>query len=146
MRSGRENQPFWHVEPAAHPEDLLSRVIKRLGFEKELVLIKRHLKFFSMLFAVFLVLSIFAFIGVEHVLQESSFGPFLSLLFSDPGIIIKYWHSFMFAAFESVPGVTISALLFSIAFLMLFMRLIAVAIEKMFVTANSIKKQKYGNE
>jgi len=128
------------------PKGLFSRIIKRLGLEKELILVKRYLGFFTGLLVIFLFLSVFAFIGIKHVLAESSLESFISLIFSDPGIVIKYWHSFAFAAFESMPGITATALLFSVAFLMLFVRLVALTFEKLFIVIKSINKQKYGHK
>lgn len=146
MRDDQENRPFENIASETPPRGLFSRVIKRLGLEKELALIKNNLKFFSALLVIFLFLSVFALIGMKHILAESSFGPFVSLVFSDPGIVIKYWRSFAFAAFESMPGITAAALFFSVAFLMLFIRLAVFTFEKLFITIKSINKQKYGHK
>ena len=146
MRDSQKDRPFEYKASEAPPRGLFSRIIRRLGLEKELLLIKRYSKFFTALLGIFVILSVFAFIGVRHVLADSSFGPFISLIFSDPGIVIKYWHSFAFAAFESMPGITASALLFSIAFLILFARLLVLAIEKTSFIIKSINKQKYGHK
>ena len=145
MRDNQEKS-FEYEALAAPPRSLFSRIIKRLGLEKELALIKGNLKFFSTLLVIFLVLSVFAFIGVKYVLAESSFGPFISLMFSDPGVVIKYWHSFTFAAFESMPGITAAALFLSVAFMILFIRLAAFAVERFFIIIKSINKQKYGHK
>lgn len=146
MRDERENQPFEYVASVTPPRGLLSRVIKRLGLEKELVLVRGNLKFFTTLLVMFLILSVFAVIGVKHVLATSSFGPFLYLVLSDPSVVIKYWHSFLFAAFESIPGIAIAGLVFSLAFLMLFVRFVVFAIEKIAVLIKLINKQKYGHK
>lgn len=126
------------------PKDLFSRIIQRLGLEKELALVRGNLTFFSTLLVIFCVLSIFAFIGVRHVLAESSFGPFVALIFSDPSIVIKYWQSFLFATFESMPGMIAAGLLFSIAFLLLCIRLAAASVERFLAITKSIHKQTYG--
>lgn len=146
MRDKQENQPFEYMASVTPPRGLFSRVIKRLGFEKELVLVRGNLKFFTTLLVMFLILSVFAVIGVKHVLSTSSFGPFLYLVLSDPSVVIKYWHSFLFAAFESMPGIAIAGLIFSLAFLMLFVRFAVFAIEKTAVLIKSINKQKYGHK
>lgn len=145
MRDSQE-KPFEYEASVTPPRGLFSRIIKRLGLEKELILIKRHLGFFTSLLVIFLILSIFAVIGIRQVLAESSFGQFVSLIFSDPSVVIKYWHSFLFASFESMPGITATALLFSVALLMLFVRFTAIAIERLFITIKSINKQKYGHK
>src|SRR3989344_5528737 len=137
---------FDSISPIRPPRGLFSRIIIHLGLEKELILIKGNLKFFSALLVIFLVLTVFAFIGVKHVLAESSFGPFVSLVFYDPGVVIKYWHSFTFAAFESMPGITGMILFLSVAFFILFIRLAAFAVERFFIVIKSINKQKYGHK
>jgi hypothetical protein len=135
-----------HVpKPSLVPRGLFSRIIKRLGLEKELAIIKRHLMIFLAFSGIFLILSIFAFIGIKHVLATSSFGPYLSLVYSDPGIVIKYWHSFLFAAFESMPGIAISGFIFSLAFLALLIRFVVFAIDKTATLIKSINKQKYSD-
>ena len=144
-----EEIPGWlkhALKPSPVPHGLFSRIIKRLGLEKELIIVKRYLGFLTGLLVIFLFLSVFAFIGIKHVLAESSLEPFISLIFSDPGIVIKYWHSFAYAAFESMPGVTATALFISVAFLLLFIRLAAFSFEKLFIVIRSINKQKYGHE
>lgn len=141
-----KEESFENISPVRPPRGLFSHIISRLGLEKELAIVQRHLKFFTVLFGIFLILSIFAFIGVKHVLATSSFGPFLYLAFSDPGVVIKYWHSFLFAAFESMPGIVIAGLIFSLAFLMLFVRFAVFAIEKTAILIKSINKQKYGRK
>ena len=162
MRDKQVNQPFEYEtsvtpeaipgrlkhapKPSLVPRGLFSRIIKRLGLEKELAIVRENLKFFTTLLVMFLVLSVFAFIGIKDVLATSNFGPFLYLAFSDPGIIIKYWHSFLFAAFESMPGVAIAGLIFSLAFLILFVRFAVFAIEKTAILIKSINKQKYGHK
>jgi hypothetical protein len=142
MRDNQENS-FEHISPTTPPRGLFSRVMKRLGLEKEMALVKRHLGFFVALFIIFLVLSVFAYVGIKQVLAESSFGPFVSLLFSDPAIVIKYWQNFILATFESMPGVATTALFLSMAFLLLFVRFSALAIERLFIVFKLINKQKY---
>jgi len=162
MREDHQDKPFEYIasvtpeaiperlkhapKPSLVPRDLFSRIMKRLGLEKELYLVKRHLGFFVTLLIIFSVLSVFAFIGVKQVLVESSFGFFISLIFSDPGIVIKYWHSFIFSVFESMPGITATVLLLSVTSLMLFIRLAALGVEKVFIIIKLINKQRYGHK
>lgn len=137
MRSNNSSLP---------PKDLFPRIIKRLGLEKELSLVKRYAGFFSVLLIVFIVLSIFAFIGVKSVLKESGLLPFLSLIVSDPFMVVKYWDSFLFLVFESAPGFALAGLIFSFAFTMLFARFVFFAIDKISNNLKLIAKQKYGNK
>ncbi len=137
MRSNNSSLP---------PKDLFPRIIKRLGLEKELILVKKNAEFFSVLLIIFIVLSVFAFIGVKSVLKESGFLPFFSLVFSDPGMVVNYWDSFLFLIFESAPGFLFAGFIFSFALVMLFARFVFFAIDKIFNTLKLITNQKYGNK
>lgn len=128
------------------PKNLFSLIIKRLRLEKEIALIKNNLRFFSVLLVIFVFLSFFTFMGLKNVLEESNFGSFFSLIFSDPKIVIKYWHSFVFAVFETIPGIMTGLLFLFLAFLLFFARFITIAIEKLFITIKSINRQKYGHK
>ncbi len=138
-----ERRIFTRISPAAPPRGLFSRIIKRLGLEKQLQIVRRHLGFFAALLGVFLFLSIFAFVGLRQVLTESSFGPYLSLILSDPGIALKYWDSFLFSIFESMPGAGIALLLTALALLLLLIKSTSSSLEKFYLVIKSIKKQKY---
>ena len=138
--------PYMNNNSPLPPKDLFPRIMKRLGLEKELVLVKRYAGFFSVLLTIFVVLSIFAFIGVKSVLKESGFLPFISLIFSDLGMVVKYWDSFLFLIFESAPGFVFAGFIFSLAFAMLFARLVLFAIDKILNTLKLISNQKYGNK
>ena len=126
------------------PRGLFSRIIKRLGLEKDMELIKTHLGFFTALFGAFLVLSVFAVIGLRQVLAESNFGPFISLVFSDPGMVLKYWQSFSLSIFESAPGFYITTVLTLSALILLFIKLTAEYLGRLSLTLRAVKKQKNG--
>jgi hypothetical protein len=143
MREARENRRFEYAASVTPPRGLFSRIIKRLGLEKQLRIVRRHLGFFAALLGIFLFLSGFAFIGLRQVLAESSFGPYLSLIFSDPGIVLKYWDSFLFSIFESMPGAGIALFLVAFALLLSFVKLASSSLEKFYLVVKSIKKQKY---
>ncbi len=130
-------------KPSLVPRGLFSRIIKRLKLERQLRIVQKHLGFFAVLLGVFLFLSIFAFVGLKQVLAESSFGPYLSLVFSDPGIVLKYWNSFLFSVFESMPGTGIALFLTAFAFLLLLVKLASSSLEKFYLVVKSVRKQKY---
>ena len=112
------------------PEGLVSRIMRRLGLEQQLRIVRRHAGFFAGLTLVFGVLFIFAIIGFREVMTESSFGPYVSLIFSDPGAVARYWHSFVLSLEESLPGLSLALLLFVSAVVLLMIRLVARAGEK----------------
>jgi len=128
------------------PRGLFARIIKRLGLEKQLRTIKRNLGFFIGGLVFFVLLSVFAVIGLHEVLAESSFGPYLSLVFSDPWMVLKNWHSFTFSIFESVPGANLVILLFVVAVLLTFVRLVSIYFNKFLSIIKNINKKQYGHK
>ncbi len=142
MREAEKN-PRSGKAPEELPRGLFSHIIKRLGFEKELIFVKRYILFFSCLLVAFILLSALAFIGIREVLARSSFGPFLSLIFSDPVIVVLHWKSFVLAFAESMPLLSLSLLLFALAFMLLFLRWSVYGLEKFFILMRKINSQKY---
>lgn len=136
-----ERRIFTRISPATPPRGLFSRIIKRLKLEKQLRLVKKHLAFFASFFVVFLILSVFAFIGFKHVLAESDLGPFVSLMFSDPGMVLKYWQSFALSVFESAPAGMIFILLITVSFLLFLAKFLGASFEKFSLLARSIRKR-----
>ncbi len=135
------------MEETKAPRGLFARIMKRLGLERQLQIIKRNLGFFVGGLVVFVFLSVFAVIGLHEVLAESSFGPYLSLVFSDPWMILKNWHSFAFSVFESVPGANLVILLFAMAILLMLIRLVDAYFNKFLSIIKNINKQKqYGHK
>lgn len=134
---------FEYINSVTPPRGLFPRIMERLGLEKELGLTKKKIVFFALFFVVFLFLLISGFIGLKHELAESSFGQFILLVFSDPSVAVIYWHSLMLSIFESIPSFTVSILLFSLAFFLIFIRLAVFAIERLLVIIKLIYKQKY---
>ncbi|TSC91740.1 MAG: hypothetical protein CEN90_204 [Parcubacteria group bacterium Licking1014_17] len=140
----RENEKtnYDYIVPMEPPHGLFSRIIRRLGLEKRIRLVKRHLGVFIAAAAVFLFLSIFAFIGLKEVLSESSFGPYLSLIYSDPGIVIKYWQSFILSLLESMPGSSIVIFLIPLTFVLLFVKFVGSNYEKFVSLIKSTRNKK----
>ena len=144
MREAQESN-FEPVASATPPRGLFSRIIRRLGLEIQIFVVKEHLSVFVVLLIVFVVLSVFAVIGLKYALAKSGFGPYLSLVFSDPGAVIKYWHSFILSVFESMPSSMIFLVLLGAALILLAVRLICTALEKLFSLKKSISRQLHGN-
>lgn len=134
------------MEEIKTPRGLFARIIKRLGLERQLLIVKRHLGFFAGILIVFVFLSIFAFIGLKHVLAESSFGPYLSLIISDPGMVLKNWHSFVFSVLESVPGADMFAVLLAVGVLLMCVKLVNKYLNKLLSIIKNINKKQYGHK
>lgn len=135
-----KSKSFEYKVSVTPPRSLFSRIIKRLGLEKQLRVVKRHLGFSTVILAFFIILSVFTVIGLKHELAESNFGPLISLVFSDPDAVLKYWHSFILSFFESAPTIAIFTFLFTLALITFFIRYVIVYLEKFLLLLKSIRK------
>ncbi len=137
----RDNQKPFELALVTPPRGLFSRILKRLGLEKQLRIVERHLGFFTGLLAVFIFLSIFAFVGLKEVFDESNLGPFLSLVFSDPGMVLKNWQSFSLSVFESMPAAYFAVFLIPLALFLLLIKMAGADFEKLLLIVKSINRQ-----
>ena len=104
------NQIFSYFS-APQPSDELAEKI--LGKIKQAQ--KRKAKIRLAVFAVVSVLSVVALVPAGYWLwqdvSQSGFFQFVSLLFSDFGMVLAYWHNFVLAVLESLP--VLSLIVFS---------------------------------
>ena len=96
-------QLFNQIEALEPPQALLGKIMLRLEQEKKLVIIKRRVAFFSagLIFSVLALIP--AFKMVWDGVASSGFTQFLSLLFTDSGVVMAYWQSFGLTLLESLP-------------------------------------------
>lgn len=129
------------MRPVKPPKGLFARIIRRLGLEQQLLVIRRHLGFFTGVLVVFVFLSIFAFVGLRDVLEHSSFWPMVSLIFSDPDIVIKNWPSFSLSIFESVPAVDAMTFLVLLGLAMVVLKSVSLYLEKIILINKKINNK-----
>ena len=142
MQEDKE-QTFGYINPIRPKRGLFSRIIRRLGLEEKLRSVKRNLGLFIAAFIFFAALFGAAFVVLKQLTAESNLGPFLSLIFSDPQAVLKYWDSFALSILESIPGFTAFVFLLSTAFLLLLIRSIILYFGKLLSIIKSIRKQRY---
>lgn len=138
-----KEKDFGYINPIRPKRGLFSRIMKRLGLEIKLRVVKRYLGFYIIAFIIFAVLFGTAFIVLKQLVAESNLGAFLSLILSDPLAVLKYWDSFALSILESIPGFTAFVFLLSTAFLLLLVRTIILYFEKLLSIIKSIRKQRY---
>jgi len=99
---------FTTIEPS---EGLLDKIMERIKREKRLLAVKRRL----VLFSLSLIASAVAFTPVFNLVQtdlsESGFLQFLSLAFSDFGIVVTYWQTFIMSLLETIPAISLAIFL-----------------------------------
>jgi len=99
------------------PEDLLGRILDRIAYAERRAARVRLVIFASFSF-MFVSALVPAFLYMLAEFERSAFYTYLSLLFSDAGILAGSWQDFAFTLFESAPIIGIALVLgFSSGFL-----------------------------
>ena len=96
---------FTTVEPA---EGLLGKIMERIRREKHILAVKRRLVVISLGFFASAAALIPVFNLTRTDLAESGFLQFLSLAFSDFGVVINYWQTFTMSLLETMPAITLA--------------------------------------
>ncbi len=102
---------FAHIESPELPENLFGKIMQRINQERRLSVLKRKLAVISFMTTCSLAAFIPVFRMAQAEFSQSGFFQFFSLIFSDFGTIITQWQSFIFTLLESLPLVSITALL-----------------------------------
>jgi len=109
---------FTHLISPEPPVGLFEKIMLRIREERRLLTIKRRLAVFS----IGTVLSAAAFIPIfksfQTELYKSGFLQFLSLAFSDFGIVASYWRNFAMSLLETIPAMNL-AMFFATIFVFL---------------------------
>ncbi len=100
------------IEP---PKGLGTRILERVNAEKERLMRIRTWVFGSGTVASF-GLSLWAVIYLIKSAQESGFVQYLSLIFSENGVMLTYWRELSLSLVESLPIVSLIIFLSAIGF------------------------------
>ena len=95
-------------------EKLFEKIMRRIGEEQRFAA-KRRLMFISLGAVISLAVLVPVFNLTRTNLVESGFLQFLSLAFSDFGIIAVYWQNFAMSLLETVPAISL-AMFFAVIF------------------------------
>lgn len=115
---------FAQLVPIEPPAGLLEKVISQIQREKQILVLKRRITFFSFGLCGSLIAFMPVFKLVKIEILSSDFWQFLSLIFSDFGMVLQNWQDFGFALLERLPVLSvISGLLMIFAFYQ-FLRLL----------------------
>ena len=102
---------FTHRTPPKPPEGLFAHIMERIREEERFLSFKKRF----ILFSAVLLASVGAFVPVilafKTTFAQSGFPQFLSLIFSDFGLVIANWQDFSLALLESLPAMSVIAFL-----------------------------------
>lgn len=112
------------------PEDLLCKVMTRIHNERQIAAAKNRL----IIWAGGLTVALVALFPAIHLLisdlAESGFIQYLSLFFSDTGIILNQWENFIFSLLETLPLTGLIASLGTILIVLYMAKMLAKEIQK----------------
>jgi len=106
---------FTAIEP---PEGLLDRIMERIGRERHVLAVKQRLVVIFLGFVASAAALVPVFNLVQTDINQSGFLQFLSLAFSDFGIITAYWQNFAMSLLETIPAISL-AMFFAVIFMFL---------------------------
>lgn len=106
---------FFHLNPAEPSAGLFEKIMRRIWEEQRISAIKQRVAVFSVIMLASMAAFIPAFKLFQTDLLESGFLQFLSLILSDFGTMITYWHSFTMSLLETIPATSL-AVLFIVVF------------------------------
>ena len=100
----QERDEFSSLLPAVPPPDLFGKVMARIEIEKSIKSSKKK----TIYFLIALLASASAFFAgaaaLNGAMAESRIASILSLMVSDPQVVIANWHEFGLFLLESFPG------------------------------------------
>lgn len=129
---------FTYLNPPEPPGDLFKKIMHRIHEERRLLIIKRRLVIFSISLIGSIVAFIPAFQTVKTGFIESGFTEYLSLLFSDTGIVVTYWQNFTFSLLETLPIMSLVAFLITMLVFLESLKLLAKNIKNIFIPTQLI--------
>ncbi len=130
-------QDLFSYLPSAEPSDgLFDKITARLKAERQLLVLKRRLAvyFFAQggSAAVFIFVIKMAMIN----LNESGFIKFFALIFSDAQIVLTYWQNFLMSLLETLPVLSLLALLVTALIFLELLKLLAKNLKIFFTFKN----------
>lgn len=129
----------------SQPRDLLHRIVSRLGLERQLKGARGRMVLCGILSIVCAFLLLMAIGVLRHILVQSSFGPMIRVVVSDPDIALRYRHNLAISIAEATPVVGLFFLFSSLGFVLLSIKVLVAVIEKFFAIMRLIRNHRYGN-
>ena len=125
------------------PRGLFARIIRRLGLERRLDAVKRRLTFTEGGLIVLGLVIVFAIILIIDSMNQSNFGHYMSLAFSDARPVMRHLPSLALSISESLPGFRLGGALIALAGLMLLGRWASFYANEIGEIIRSIRKNKH---
>ncbi len=118
------------------PEGLFDRIIYRIREERRLLSFKRRLAFYLIGAIGSFVAFIPVFGAMRTELAQSGLAQFISLIFSDTRAVLAFWVVFALSILESLPALSIAAVLATLFIFLYSLKLLARDILAVFAPRN----------
>jgi hypothetical protein len=116
---------FTYLATPVLPAGLFDKVMGRIDGAKRLRNLKRRLAFFLVLLSLSIVGFVLAVWSTQLALAQSGFLEFFSLLFSDLGVVLTYWQTYLLSLLEALPVISLIVCLATLFTLLESLKLIA---------------------
>ncbi len=103
-----------HLNRNNPPKDLLDRIFFRINKEQRKRVLRARIVSFGSISIIAAVVLVFSLGELQKEIAQSGFTNFISILFSDWGVISVYWKEFAISILESMPIFGMAAFLGSI--------------------------------
>jgi hypothetical protein len=100
--------------------DLFTRIMRRLGLERQAHVIRTHLGILVPGLCIALIVGFWVARVLQVVLRWSSFGPMFNVAVRNPELIVR--HSYVHAMLSTIPSLEFAFFLFSLALVLLLIR------------------------
>ncbi len=90
------------------PKQLFERIITRLKMEKKLAVSRRRMLYFVFILAGTFAGFIVTCAALQNILVQSELLKILSLVFSDPKVVLANWQDFGLFVLESLPAISLA--------------------------------------
>lgn len=123
--------------------DLFARIMRRLGLERQLEVLKKHLGIVVSGLVVAFALGVWVVHILRAVLAWSSFGSMTNLAFTDPQVVVRFGGTYIQSVAGSFPAIEIACFCATLAAILLLIRLTVSDVDVYQAIKEKINEQRY---
>jgi hypothetical protein len=126
--------------------DLFARIMRRLGLERQLEILRQHLGIVVSGLVVAFALGVWVVHILRSVLIWSSFGSMAHLAFTDPQVVLRFGNTYVQSVAGSFPAIEIACFCATVAAILLLVRLTVNDVDVYQSVKEKINEQRYEHD
>lgn len=123
--------------------DLFARIMRRLGLERQLEILKKHLGIVASGLVIFIALGVWVVHILHAVLTWSSFGSMTHLAFTNPQVVLRFGGTYMQSVAGSFPAIEIACFCATLGAVLWLVRLTVSDVDVYQTIKEKINEQRY---